>query len=335
VTAEPVGPRGRGIGSPGRRRRALGQHFLVDPGVGARIVEAVGATAADVVCEIGAGRGVLTRALAARAGHLVALEIDPALRAGLARAARGWPSAARVEIRLADARGFPYETLGALRPATTGRVLVVGNLPYSASKPILERLLAAHATLHAAVLMLQREVGERLAATPGGRAYGALSVVWQLWAEVTLLEVVPAAAFQPPPAVESAVIRAAFRSVPHVPIADEAAFMRVVRAAFGQRRKTLSNALRGGGLGSPERLAAALVTAAIDGRRRAETLALAEFARLAAALGGHALTSIHAPPRAGRPRTSRPDPDPVRAAAAPDASDIVMGDGSPREVSPP
>jgi 16S rRNA (adenine1518-N6/adenine1519-N6)-dimethyltransferase len=253
--------------------------------VAARIVEAVGAAAADVVCEIGAGRGVLTRALAGRAGRLVALEIDPALRAELTRAARGWPDAARVEIRLADARGFPYETLGALRPTPAGRVLVVGNLPYSASKPILERLLAAHAALDAAVLMLQREVGERLAAAPGGRAYGALSVFWQLWAEVTRLEIVPPSAFRPPPAVESAVVRATFRPVPRVPIGDEAAFRRVVRAAFGQRRKTLANALRGGGLGSPERLAAALDTAAIDGGRRAETLAIEEFARVVDALG--------------------------------------------------
>ena len=248
-------------------------------------MEAVGATAADVVCEIGAGPGVLTRALAARAGRLVALEIDPALRAGLARAARDWPDAARVEIRLADARSFPYGTLGALRSAPTGRVLVVGNLPYSASKPILERLLAAHTALDTAVLMLQREVGDRLAAAPGGRAYGALSVFWQLWAEVTRLEIVPPVAFRPPPAVESAVVRATFRPVPRVRVVDEAAFTRVVRAAFGQRRKTLGNALRGGGLASPQRLAAALDTAAIDGRRRAETLALEEFARLADALG--------------------------------------------------
>jgi len=284
VTAGPAGTRGRAPSSTGRRRRALGQHFLVDPGVAARIVEAVGATAADVVCEIGAGPGVLTRALAARAGRLVALEIDPALRAGLARAARDWPDAARVEIRLADARGFPYETLGGFRSAPTGRVLVVGNLPYSASKPILERLLAAHAALDTAVLMLQREVAERLAAVPGGRAYGALSVFWQLWAEVTRLEVVPPAAFRPPPVVESAVVRAAFRPGPRVSVADEAAFTRVVRAAFGQRRKTLGNALRGGGLGSSQRLAAALDTAAIDGGRRAETLAIEEFARLADAL---------------------------------------------------
>lgn len=267
-----------------RRRRALGQHFLADPDVAARIVEAVGATPADVVCEIGPGPGALTRSLAARAGRLVALEIDPALRDRLAAAATHWAEAGRVEIRETDARGFPYEELRALRPDPGGHVLVVGNLPYSVSKAILERLLDAHATLDRAVLMLQREVAERLAASPGGREYGALSVFWRRWADVSQLLVVPPAAFRPPPAVESAVVTVTFRSVPRVAVADEPGFERVVRAAFGQRRKTLENALRGGGLGSAARLAAALAEAGIDGRRRAETLSLEEFGRLAVAL---------------------------------------------------
>jgi len=285
VTARPAGPRARPTGRTGRRRRALGQHFLADPGIAGRIVDAVGATAADVVCEIGSGPGVLTRALARRAGRLVALEIDPALQGDLVRAARHWPEAPQVEVRLADARTFAYETLRDLRPHPEGRALVVGNLPYSVSKPILERLLSAHAHLDTAVLMLQREVAERLAAAPGGREYGALSVFWQCWADVTRLLTVPPAAFRPPPAVESAVIRAVFRPAPRVALADSAAFTRLVRAAFGQRRKTLANALRGGGLGSAERVGSALAQAGIHGGRRAETLALEEFARLADALG--------------------------------------------------
>jgi 16S rRNA (adenine1518-N6/adenine1519-N6)-dimethyltransferase len=285
VTTRPAASRGRATGATGRRRRALGQHFLADPGIAGRIVDAVGATAADVVCEIGSGPGVLTRALAQRAGRLVALEIDPELHGALARAVREWPEARRVEVRLADARTFPYETLRDLRPNPAGRVLVVGNLPYSVSKPILERLLAAHAHLDTAVLMLQREVAERLAASPGGREYGALSVFWQCWADVTRLVNVPPAAFRPPPAVESAVIQATFRPLPRVSLGDETAFARVVRAAFGQRRKKLANALRGGGLGSAERVGGALDQAGIDGSRRAETLTLEEFARLAAVLG--------------------------------------------------
>ena len=284
---------GRGTGSePPRtslRRRALGQHFLVDPGVAARIVEAVGATPSDVVCEIGSGPGTLTWALAARAGRLLALEIDPALHTRLAQAARTWPDAVRVEIRLGDARSFAYEELAAFRPAPDGRVLVAGSLPYSASKPILARLFAARAAIDAAVLMLQREVAERITAPPGGREYGALSIFWQRWAEVTPLEVVPPDAFRPPPAVESAVIQIGFRAAPKVVVDDETLFAHVVRAAFGQRRKTLGNALRGGGVGAPGHLAAALAVAAIDPGRRAETLSMEEFARLSDALGRRAV----------------------------------------------
>jgi 16S rRNA (adenine1518-N6/adenine1519-N6)-dimethyltransferase len=257
------------------RRRALGQHFLADAAVADAIVAALGATADDLVCEIGAGEGVLTGRLQACAGRVVALEIDPALRA---KVARRWPD---LDLRGADARRFPYQALGGERPAPGGRVLVVGNLPYSASKPILARLLDAHDALDVAVVMVQREVAERLTARPGGRAYGALSVLWQVWADLTLLLIAPPTAFRPPPAVESAVIRAMFRRMPRVPLADERTLRQVVKAAFAQRRKTLANALRAAGptLGAIP-AADALAAAGIDGRRRAETLTLEEFARL-------------------------------------------------------
>jgi 16S rRNA (adenine1518-N6/adenine1519-N6)-dimethyltransferase len=261
------------------RRRALGQHFLEDTTVAAAIVDAVGATKEDLVCEIGAGPGTLTGLLAAHAGRVVALEIDPALHARLAARAGRWPN---VELRLADARRFPYETLRATPLAPGGRVLIAGNLPYSASKPILRRLWEARPALDLAVLMLQREVAARLVAAPGDKACGALSVLWQVWADVSLLRVVPAAAFRPPPAVESAVIRASFRAEPRVPVADARRFARVIKAGFAQRRKTLANALRAAGprLGGAG-VAAALDGAGIDGRRRAQTLTLEEWARLA------------------------------------------------------
>ena len=262
----------------GGRRRALGQHFLADVGVADRIVDAVGATPADLVCEIGAGPGVLTGRLAARAGRLLALEIDPALHGRLAAQTARWPN---VEIRLADARGFAYDALRADWPRP-GRVLVVGNLPYSVSKAILLRLWEARASLDAATLMLQREVAERLVAAPGGKAYGALSVLWQAWADVALLLVVPPGAFRPPPAVDSAVVQAVFRPSPRVALGEPGAFVRLVKAAFAQRRKTLANTLRAGfpGLGAAG-IGRALDAAGIDPRRRAETLTLEEFARLA------------------------------------------------------
>jgi len=276
------GARGRGAaGRPfapaGRsRRRALGQHFLVDPGVAEAIVAAVGASSDDLVCEIGAGEGALTGLLQQRAGRVVALEIDADLHA---RLARRWPN---VDLRQADARRFRYETLRAERPGPAGRVLVVGNLPYSVSKPILARLLEARGALDAAVLMLQREVAERLVAPPGGKTYGALSVFWQTWADPALLFRVPPTAFRPPPAVDSAVVRVTFRRSPRIPLVDERAFLRVVKAAFAQRRKTLLNALRaaGPGLGGAG-ATAALAAAGVEGRRRAETLTLEELARLA------------------------------------------------------
>ncbi len=266
-------------------RRALGQHFLADAAIADRIVDAVGATGDDLVCEIGAGPGVLSRRLAARAGRVVALEIDPALHARLAAPAALWPT---VEVQLADARTFAYEALGDRRPTPRGRVLVVGNLPYSASKAILLRLWEARAGLHEATLMLQREVAERLVAPPGGKAYGVLSVLWQVWAEVTLLFTVLPEAFRPPPAVDSAVVRAAFLPTPRVPIGDGAAFTRVVKVAFAQRRKTLANTLRAGfpALGAAG-VAARLERAGLDGRRRAETLDLQEFARLARFFAPH------------------------------------------------
>jgi 16S rRNA (adenine1518-N6/adenine1519-N6)-dimethyltransferase len=267
------------------RRRALGQHFLADPAVAARIVEAVGATAADVVCEIGAGLGVLTRPLADRAGRLVALEIDPALQT---RLAASLASAPHVTVALADARTFAYETLAARKPVPGGRVLVVGNLPYRASKAILFRLFAARSTLTAATLMVQREVAERLVARPGGRDYGALSVLWQIWADLDLREVVPPGAFRPPPAVESAVVGVAFRLAPRVALPDPEGFAAVVRAAFAHRRKTLVNSLRLARPGSPAAIEAALAAAGIASARRAETLTLEEFARLAQFFGPRA-----------------------------------------------
>ncbi|MGH7265363.1 MAG: 16S rRNA (adenine(1518)-N(6)/adenine(1519)-N(6))-dimethyltransferase RsmA, partial [Candidatus Rokuibacteriota bacterium] len=280
-TGRPAGRRPAASGrfdnrdSPPVKRKALGQHFLIDRAVAERIVEATGATAADLVCEIGAGRGALTGLLAARTGRVVALEIDPALHARLRDQAVRWPN---VEPRLADARDFPYASL-----APAGGLIVVGNLPYSASKPILLRLWEARGGLARATLMVQREVAERLAAAPGGRDYGALSVLWQMWAEVSLLFVVPPTAFHPPPAVDSAVVQAVFRTAPAMPLADPDAFVRVVKAAFARRRKTLANALAAGLPGLDR---ARLAAAGIDGRRRAETLSLAEFARLAEVFSG-------------------------------------------------
>jgi 16S rRNA (adenine1518-N6/adenine1519-N6)-dimethyltransferase len=174
--------------------------------------------------------------------------------------------------------------LGDRRPDPAGRVLVVGNLPYSVGKPILMALVESRADIVEMALMLQKEVAERVAALPGSKSYGSLSVLTQIACDVDLAFAVPPGAFSPPPRVESAVIHLRVRSAPPVPIADPQRFARVVRAAFGQRRKSLANALAAGLGSSADRARAMVVAAGIDPQRRAETLSLAEFARLADAV---------------------------------------------------
>jgi len=261
------------------RTRALGQHFLRDRSVVDRILELVRPTPRDLVVEIGPGRGALTEALAARAGRLLALEVDGALAAALrARFAE----APHIEIRQSDARRFDYAGLRAHLPDPEGRVLIVGNLPYSVGKPILAALVESGPAIDEMALMLQKEVAERVAAEPGGKTYGALSVLTQMAAAVRLAFTVPPGAFSPPPQVDSAVLHLAPRREPPVPVADPTRFAAVVRAAFSQRRKSLANAL-GAGLGlSTDRARRLALAAGIDPGRRAETLSLAEFAQLAA-----------------------------------------------------
>jgi 16S rRNA (adenine1518-N6/adenine1519-N6)-dimethyltransferase len=241
-------------------------------------VDLVRPTPRDLVVEIGPGRGALTEALASRAGRLIALEIDGDLVVTLqARFA----AAPHVEIRQADARRFDATGFRALVPAPDGRLIVVGNLPYSVGKPILAALVDAGPAIDEMALMLQKEVAERVAAPPGGKTYGALSVLTQVSASVELAFSVPPGAFSPPPQVDSAVIRLVPHREPPVPIADPSRFGAVVRAAFGQRRKSLANALAAG-LAVPADRARRLAQAAgIDPGRRAESLSLAEFARLA------------------------------------------------------
>ena len=260
------------------RTRALGQHFLRDDTIAERIVGLVAPTSSDLVVEIGPGRGALTGHLATRSGRLAALEIDSSFAAMLRER---FASSPHVEIVPTDARHFDYARIRAQAADPGGRMLVVGNLPYSVSKPILAALLAAGRAVDEMALMLQLEVADRIAAAPGSKAYGALSVLTQIACDVRLAFTVPPEAFSPPPKVESAVIHLRVREAPPVPISDARRFATVVRAAFGQRRKNLANALAAG-IGMPvDRARALVVTAGLDPLCRAEVLSLAEFARLA------------------------------------------------------
>ena len=271
-----LGGVGGHIGAPHvNRRRALGQHFLRDAGIARAIVDLVGPTASDLVVEIGPGEGALTHELVRRAGRVVALEVDRGLIEALRRR---WPG---VEVLEADARTWEY---GLLQRPPGGRVLVAGNLPYSVGKPIVAALLEARAAIDTMALMLQREVAERLAAPPGGKVYGALSVLTQAVCDVELALRVPPGAFRPPPKVDSAVVRLTPRPRGRVPPELEARFRDVVRAAFASRRKTLANALTGGLGLSLGVVRAAAAGCGVDPARRAETLTIEEFIGLTARL---------------------------------------------------
>jgi 16S rRNA (adenine1518-N6/adenine1519-N6)-dimethyltransferase len=204
-----------------------------------------------------------------------ALEIDAGLIPSLRQR---FPE---VEILETDARTWNY---AALQAPPGGRVLVAGNLPYSVSKPILMALVAARRAIGEMALMLQREVAERVAAAPGGKIYGSLSVLTQLYCDVRLALRVPAHAFKPPPKIESAVLHLRVLERPRIELADEARFHAVVRAAFLQRRKMLANALAAGLGLSVDAAREAAAAAGIDPARRAETLTIPEFAMLVSRL---------------------------------------------------
>ena len=275
-------------GGAGTKRRALGQHFLRETGIARAVIDLVAPTARDLVVEIGPGDGALTPELGRRAGRVIALEVDRELAARLR--GRALPN---VEVIDADARSWNYAALrsfeiGGVRDSPPKppmpRVLVVGNLPYSVGKPILEALVTARTAIDEMALMLQKEVAERLAAPPGSKVYGALSVLTQIYCDVRLALRVPPDAFRPPPKVDSAVVHLRVLRAPRVALTDERRFHTVVRAAFAHRRKMLVNSLAGG-LGLPlDVVRAAVLGAGVDPQRRAETLTIGEFAALAAAL---------------------------------------------------
>ena len=258
-------------------RKALGQHFLGDGRILNRILTAADLTPQDVVLEIGPGRGVLTRQLVRRAARVIAVELDSALAAALP-ARLGHPS--NLEVVAADARTVDIAArLGAPMPYK-----VIANLPYYAANPILRRFLEMDAAYRPQLMtvMVQREVAESIAAVPGKMSL--LSVAIQFYALPRLICIVPPSAFRPPPKVASAVVRLDLRPQPAVAVDDTAAFFALVRAGFAAPRKQLRNSLSHG-LSQPGSCIDPLLAAAgIDGRRRAETLSLAEWAALYAAV---------------------------------------------------
>jgi len=251
-----------------RARKRFGQHFLHDPGVITRIVGAIDPQPGQRLVEIGPGLGALTAPLLARAGRLEAIEIDrevvPLLRARCA-------GLGELVVHQRDALEVDFAALRAGGP----RLRVCGNLPYNISTPLLFHLLGSGPAIEDMHFMLQKEVVDRMAASPGGKDYGRLTVMLSAACRVEKLFKVGRGAFNPPPRVESAVVRLTPLANPPVPLGEPGRFARVVASAFSTRRKTLRNALRG--LVDETGFAAA----GVDPARRAETLSLAEFAALA------------------------------------------------------
>src|SRR2546430_6145533 len=268
------GPRAR-VAPAHVPRRSLGQHFLIDKNIVHKIVRLAGLQPGETVLEIGPGRGILTEALLDSSGLVVAVELDAALCAHL-RATLG----RRSNFRLVEGDALAFDYAQVPSP-----FLVVANLPYYVSTPLLFRLLVERRRIDRLVLMLQEEVVARLAAAPGGKDYGALSIAAQFYCEVRRAFRVPPTCFRPKPRVGSAVGLLTPLAKPRGSVTDEAVFFPVVRAGFAHRRKALLNSLRDEGFaGAPT--ATALEQAGIDPSRRAETLSLTEFAALAEGLVG-------------------------------------------------
>ena len=250
-----------------RAKKHLGQNFLHERGVIAKIVQAIAPKPGDRIVEIGPGQGALTFPLLDRHGAITAIEFDRDLLAPLAAAAR-----AHGELTLLNANVLDVD-FSAL--AGDGQLRLVGNLPYNLSSPILFHALDHAAAIRDMHFMLQKEVVERMAAGPGSKVYGRLSVMLQAYCRVTPLFKVPPGAFRPAPKVDSAVVRLQPLPPGAVVVADRARFAHVVRAAFGQRRKTLRNALSG------VVDATAIEAAGVRPDARAEQLSVADFASLA------------------------------------------------------
>jgi 16S rRNA (adenine1518-N6/adenine1519-N6)-dimethyltransferase len=256
----------------------LGQNFLHDAQAIQRIVAALGDCSRSTVVEIGPGKGAVTRVLAAHAGRVVAVELDQELAARLSTEF----APEHVTVANQDVLSFDFSAAAA---AAGERLAVVGNLPYYITSPILHKLAMSHASIDRAVLMMQREVADRVAADPGSRDYGSLSVTVQMYGEVERLFTLPPGAFSPPPEVHSAVVRWRFAPRFSELGVDESEFLAFVRHAFAQKRKTLANNLRAAGITTAE-IQPALTRAGISSHARAEEVSLETFAALWKSLRG-------------------------------------------------
>ena len=247
-------------------KKSLGQHFLYNPVILANIVRAAELVPEDLVVEIGPGPGELTKIIAGQVKKVIAIELDETLYENLKLKLSKYSN---IELIYGDALEYPYGTLPEFK--------VVANIPYYITTPIIFKLLSAGKTLRSMTLTIQKEVAERIAAEPGGREYGVLTIAVRYHASASLSMIIPKEAFRPAPKVDSAVVHITILERPSVDVKDEEFFFRVVRTAFSHRRKMLSNSLKSMRPDAGDWLE----RAGIDPHRRPETLSMEEFARLA------------------------------------------------------
>ncbi|MDD2217871.1 MAG: 16S rRNA (adenine(1518)-N(6)/adenine(1519)-N(6))-dimethyltransferase RsmA [Eubacteriales bacterium] len=270
-----------------RLSKSLGQNFLTDKNIIDKIIEAADISENDMVIEIGPGIGVLTAEAAQRAGHVVALEIDKNLIPILSETLALYNN---VEIINADILKTDLNVIIERKKAedpTIRGVKIIGNLPYYITTPIIMKILEENVKADIVIVMMQKEVAERIKATPGGKIYGAISAAVQYYCEVIDVAKVSRHVFIPEPKVDSAVLRLDIREKKPVSLDDEDLFFACIKASFGQRRKTLLNSLTGICGLNKEETRGLLEAVGIDPIRRAETLSIEEFALIA-----NQLTSI-------------------------------------------
>jgi len=251
-------------------KKSLGQNFIVDLKVLDRMSEIAELSKNDEVLEIGAGLGTLTTYLAVRAKRVVAIEKDKRLFESMRSSIYHLPN---LELILGDALKINFREF-----FTGNKIKVISNLPYSISSPILIKLLEQRDIFSLLIIMIQREVGERITAKPGGRDYGSISVLLQTFFDISIELLVHPEAFWPKPKVDSVVLKLVPLTNPKINIRDEKLFKKIIRAAFSSRRKILANSLRS--LFPKNEVEEILKTAEIDRKRRAETLSIEEFGRL-------------------------------------------------------
>jgi 16S rRNA (adenine1518-N6/adenine1519-N6)-dimethyltransferase len=261
-------------------KKSLGQNFLIDTNILRKIVDAAEISDETGAIEIGPGIGALTEQLARRAKKVVAFEIDKRLLPILADTLSPYDN---VRIIHQDVLKADIHQVIADEFTNVADIMVVANLPYYVTTPIIMKLLTDRLPIRGMVVMLQKEVADRLAAKPGTKDYGSLSIAVQYYTEAEVVMTVPRTVFIPQPNVDSAVIRLIKRKQPPVSVTDEAFFFQVVRASFAQRRKTILNNLVNNlpnGKAMKEQIEISLANASIDPRRRGETLTMEEFAAL-------------------------------------------------------